>query len=333
MARDVEISEVGLRDGLQNTKQFMPTEAKKAWISSEAATGVVEIEVCSFVPQKLFPQFTDANEVVAHALSIPGLRVAALVPNLKGAERAIAAGAHKLTFTISASKAHSMANVRRTPDEQLEEFRRIVALCSALPVERRPILSIGLSTVFGCTLQGRVDEGEVCRLAAALMEAGGDEISLADTVGYANPVQVRDVFKAVQREVGENVNGAHFHDTRGLGLANVMAAIDVGIRTFDSSLGGLGGCPFAPGASGNIATEDLVFMLESVGLRTGVDLDALVETRRIIKSALPDAELHGRIVVAGKAKGFAVGAADPSNSHVIVEGAGPNLTSGVAGWN
>lgn len=302
--RDVEISEVGLRDGLQNTGMVMPTEAKKAWIAAEAAAGVGEIEVCSFVPPKLFPQFLDADEIVAHAVAIPGLTVAALVPNLKGAERAVAAGAHKLTFTISVSRSHSLANVRREPDQQLEEFRRIVEYCRARPVDRRPVLSVGLSTVFGCTIEGPVKENEVCRLAVALIEAGGDDLSLADTVGYANPAQVKRIFKAVRAEIGAKLSAAHFHNTRGLGLANVAAALEADVRAFDSSLGGLGGCPFAPGASGNVVTEDLVFMLEALGLKTGVDLERLIAARRIIEEALPGERLYGHLALAGPPKGF-----------------------------
>ena len=302
---DVEISEVGPRDGLQNTKQFMPTEAKRAWITAEAAAGVREIEVCSFVPPKLLPQFADANEVVAHALTIPGLAVAALIPNLKGAERAVAAGVHKLSFTISVSRAHSLNNVRKTPDEQLEEFRRIVTFLKTQPENRRAFLSGGLSTVFGCTLEGNIDEREVVRLAVALAEAGADDVSLADTVGYANPAQIKRVFSAVRREIGEKLTSAHLHNTRGLGLANAVAALECGVKTLDSSLGGLGGCPYAPGASGNIVTEDLVFMLEAMGLRTGIDLDKLLAVRRIIEEALPDAELYGNLAVAGLPKGFA----------------------------
>jgi len=306
---DVEISEVGPRDGLQNTKAFMPTEAKKAWISAEAAAGVREIEVCSFVPPKLLPQFVDAAEVVAHALTIPGLAVAALIPNLKGAERAVAAGVHKLSFTISVSRAHSLSNVRKTPEEQLEEFRRIVAFLKTQPKEKRAFLSGGLSTVFGCTLEGRIDEREVVRLAVALAEAGADDVSLADTVGYANPAQIKRVFTAVRREIGDTLTSAHLHNTRGLGLANAAAALECGIKTLDSSLGGLGGCPYAPGASGNIVTEDLVFMLEAMGLRTGIDLEKLLGVRRILEEALPGAELFGNLALAGLPKGFARAAA------------------------
>jgi hydroxymethylglutaryl-CoA lyase len=302
-AIDIDVSEVGPRDGLQNTKSFMPTEAKKAWISAEAAAGVREIEVCSFVPPKLIPQFVDAAEVVAHALAIPGLTVVALVPNLKGAERAIAAGVHKISFPLSVSHAHSLANVRKTPDEQLAELRRIVALRNAQPGTRVGV-SAGLSTAFGCTLQGAVDEREVVRLAAGAAEAGADDISLADTVGYANPAQIKRIVRAVRAAVGDKLTAIHLHNTRGLGLANALAAIEEGIRTIDSSLAGLGGCPYAPGASGNIVTEDLVFMLESMGFHTGIDLEKLIAVRRIIADALPDAEMYGNLARAGLPKGF-----------------------------
>jgi hydroxymethylglutaryl-CoA lyase len=301
---DIEISEVGPRDGLQNTRIFMPTEAKQAWISAEAAAGVREIEVCSFVSPKLIPQFVDAAEVVAHALTVPRLKVAALVPNLKGAERAVAAGVHKISLPVSVSRGHSLSNVRKTPDEQVAECRRIVEFRDAQPDGRRPAIAAGLSTAFGCSIDGAVDEGEVVRLAVALAETGADEVSLADTVGYANPAQVKRLVAAVRREIGERLAGVHLHNTRGTGLANALAAVEAGITMLDSSLGGLGGCPYAPGASGNVVTEDLVFMLESMGLRTGIDLAKLLEARRLVEAALPGAEFYGNLAVAGLPKGF-----------------------------
>jgi hydroxymethylglutaryl-CoA lyase len=306
-AIDIKVSEVGPRDGLQNTKIFMPTAAKKAWISAEAAAGVREIEVCSFVSTKLIPQFIDAEDVVAHALTVPGLTVAALVPNLKGAERALAAGVHVITTTLSVSRAHSLANVRKTPDEQLAEFRRIVALRDAQAGAggRRVELAAGLSTVFGCTLEGAIDEREVVRLAVGLAEAGADDVSLADTVGYANPAQIKRIVRLVHAAIGDKLAAIHLHNTRGLGLANAVAAIEEGIRTVDASLAGLGGCPYAPGASGNIVTEDLVFMLEAMGLRTGIDLAKLIAVREILEQALPGAEMYGNVARAGLPKDYA----------------------------
>lgn len=301
---DVLVSEVGPRDGLQNVKQFMPTEYKKQWISAAAAAGLREIEVCSFVPPRLIPQMADAAEVVAHALTIPNLTVAVLAPNLKGAERAIAAGAQKITLTISVSKSHSLANVRKTPDEAITEAQRVCALRDSLPAEKRPKIESGLSTVFGCTIEGAVSEDEVVRLAVASIEAGCDEVGLADTTGYANPEQVKRVFRKVRAAIGDKLGGAHLHNTRGLGLANVVAALDVGVRTFDSSFGGLGGCPFAPGATGNIVTEDLVYMLESMGLRTGVDVEKLLAIRAIVANGIPGETLYGYVAAAGLTKDF-----------------------------
>ncbi len=296
---DVLVAEVGPRDGLQNTKQFMPTEYKKRWISAAAAAGLREVEVCSFVPPKLIPQMVDAAEVVAHALSIPGLVVAVLAPNLKGSLRAMAAGAHKITLPISVSHAHSLSNVRKTPDQAVEEVRRICEARDELPQERRPEVETGLATAFGCTIQGEVKASEVVRLAVACVEAGSDSVGLADTVGHANPEQIKRVYRLVQAEIGDKLGGLHLHNTRGLGLANVVAGLEIGVRSFDSSLGGLGGCPFAPGASGNIVTEDLVFMLESMGYRTGIDLDQLVAIRSLVAEGIPGEPLYGYVAAAG----------------------------------
>jgi hydroxymethylglutaryl-CoA lyase len=302
---DILISEVGPRDGLQSIKNIMPLEAKKAWIDAEAAAGVTEIEVGSFVPAKLLPQLADTAEVVKHARTIPGLTVAVLVPNLKGAEAAVEAGAHKITIPLSASETHSLKNVRRTHAQMLDETRGIVALLRGLPKERRPKFEGGLSTAFGCTIEGDVPADKVVRLAEQLMEAGCDEVGLSDTTGYANPAQVKMLVKRVRAAVGDHaLSGLHLHNTRGLGLANVMAGLEVGITTFDSSLGGLGGCPFAPGASGNIVTEDLVFMLEAMGLRTGIDLPRLLKVRDVLRAALPDDELYGFTPDAGLPLGF-----------------------------
>lgn len=303
---DVLISEVGPRDGLQSIAPTLPLAAKQAWIAAEAAAGVAEIEVGSFVPAKLLPQLADTAEVVRYARTLPGLTVAVLVPNLKGAEAAVAAGAHKLTIPLSASETHSLRNVRRTHAQMLDEVRGIVALLGTLPPGQRPRFEGGLSTAFGCTLEGLVPADTVVRLAEQLMAAGCDEVGLSDTTGYANPAQVRDLVRRVRAAVGDHaLSGLHLHNTRGLGLANVLAGLEAGITTFDSSLGGLGGCPFAPGASGNIVTEDLVFMLEAMGLRTGIDLPKLLDVRRILREALPGEALYGFTPDAGLPLGFA----------------------------
>jgi hydroxymethylglutaryl-CoA lyase len=300
----VLVSEVGPRDGLQSVKRVMPTEAKRRWISALAAAGLREIEVGSFVSPKLLPQMADTTEVVAHARTIPGLAVLALVPNVKGAERAFAAGAHKVTMPVSASRAHSRANVNMEPEEAVEQVRRIAALRDAEPAGARPGLEVGISTAFGCTMEGAVDEDWVIRLAVMAAEAGADSVGLSDTTGSGNPAQVRRLFTRLRAELGDKAGGGHFHNTRGQGLANVVAALDAGVRSFDSSQGGLGGCPYAPGATGNIVTEDLVFLLEAMGLRTGIDIDELVAARALVAEGLPGEPLYGHVPEAGLPKGF-----------------------------
>ena len=296
---DIVICEVGPRDGLQNAKHLMPTEAKKAWIGALAAAGLREIEVGSFVPPKLIPAMADTGEIVRHALTLPGLKVVALAPNVKGFERARDAGAQKITFPVSASRKHSESNVRMTPEEMVEQVRQ----CATLRGKDGPEIEGAVSTAFGCTLQGEVPEDDVVRIAVALAEFC-DAVALADTVGYANPAQVRRVFSRVKKEIGAKLEGAHFHNTRGLGLANALAAYEEGVRSFDSSMGGLGGCPFAPGASGNVITEDLVFMFEAMGVSTGIDFDKLVAAREVLVKALPDEPVYGHTPMAGLPKGF-----------------------------
>ena len=299
------VSEVGPRDGLQSIDAILPTEIKHRWIAAQAAAGVQEIEVGSFVPAKVLPQMADTAEVVQQALTVDGLTVAVLVPNYRGAEAAVAAGAHKISIPFSVSETHSLKNVRRTHDQMIEEVRKIADLVASVDAAKRPHFEAGLSTAFGCTIEGPVSEDLVVRSAERLMEAGVAEVGLSDTTGYANPEQVKRLVRKVQTAVGkENINGVHLHNTRGLGLANALAAIEEGITTIDSSLGGLGGCPFAPGASGNIVTEDLVFMLEAMGLHTGIDIDKLLDVRNILREALPDEPLYGFVPDAGVPLGF-----------------------------
>jgi hydroxymethylglutaryl-CoA lyase len=296
------ISEVGPRDGLQSVKATMPTADKLRWISALHAAGLREIEVGSFVPARLLPQLADTADVVAHALTLPGLTVLALVPNLRGAQAAMAAGVHKITVPVSASPAHSMANVRKSPQAMVEEVRLIDAL------RRRVAPQVGLeaaiSTAFGCTLQGAVPEDEVIRLAVQCAGAGADDVGLSDTTGHANPAQVRRLFTRLRAEVGTQAGAAHMHNTRGLGLANCLAAYEAGVRTFDASLGGLGGCPYAPGASGNVVTEDLVFMFEAMGIATGIDLNRLIAARAPLQAGLPGEPLYGMTPEAGLPQGW-----------------------------
>jgi hydroxymethylglutaryl-CoA lyase len=313
---DVLVSEVGPRDGLQSIDRIMPLEAKKAWIKAEAAAGVREIEVGSFVPATLLPQLADTREVVAFAKTIPGLDVAVLVPNLRGAEAAIAAGADKLTLPLSVSETHSLKNVRRTHAQMIDEARAIVELIRGQPADRRPKFEGSLSTAFGCTIEGPIPDATLLRLARALMEAGCDEVGLSDTTGYANPADVKRLIRLVRAEVGEAaLSGIHLHNTRGLGLANALAALEMGLTTLDSSLGGIGGCPFAPGASGNIVTEDLVFMLDAMGLRTGIDLEALLKVRQLVAAALEGEPLYGFTPDAGIPLGHTPAAARANASR------------------
>jgi hydroxymethylglutaryl-CoA lyase len=306
----VLISEVGPRDGLQSVKATMPTEAKKRWISALYEAGLREIEVASFVPAKLLPQMADAAEVVKHALTLPGLTVMALVPNLRGAQAAIDAGVHKLTIPVSASAAHSLANVRKTREEMVAELRNIVALRNE--IAPKVLVEAGISTAFGCTIQGDVPQDEVVWLAAECVAAGVDDAGLSDTTGMANPAQVRRLFDKVRAAIGDKTGAAHMHNTRGLGLANCLAAYDVGVRTFDASLGGLGGCPYAPGASGNVVTEDLVFMFEAMGVSTGVDLEQLIAAREPLKAGLPGEPVYGMTPEAGLPKGWKTVRGEPA---------------------
>ncbi|MBK5344681.1 hydroxymethylglutaryl-CoA lyase [Pseudomonas sp. TH49] len=299
---DILISEVGPRDGLQSVGATMSTELKLKWLTALADAGLREIEVGSFVSPKLLPQMADAAQLVAHLRKRSDVFVTALVPNLKGAEAAFKAGVHKITMPISVSEPHSLANIRKTHEQVYEEVRSIVRLRN----EQFPQVEIesGLSTVFGCTIQGEVPEDDVIHMALRMVELGVDEVGLADTVGYANPAQVRRLFTRLRGSIGGKAGSAHFHNTRGQGLANVVAALDVGVTTIDASQGGLGGCPYAPGASGNIVTEDLVYLLESMGLHTGVDIDKLVAAREWLKQGLPGEPLYGFIPDAGVGKNF-----------------------------
>lgn len=304
MKEKVAVCEVGPRDGLQMAHDIMPTALKTRWIAAIAGAGVGEIEVGSFVPPKLVPQMADTADVVRDALKLPGLRVMALVPNLKGAQAAYAAGAHGVGVPVSVSEGHSRSNTRKSTEEQVDEVRRIVEWVRAQ--ERPMAIEPGCATAFGCAIDGVIPADKVVRTAVALAEAGVDGIALADTVGYGNPAQVRALVRSVRAEIGDKLTKLHLHDTMGLGLANALAGLEEGIRSFDSALAGLGGCPFAPGASGNIVTEDLVFMLESMGFQTGIDLDRLIAARELLHEGVPAEPLYGQVPKAGIPKTYRV---------------------------
>ena len=302
MAETVHIREVGPRDGLQMVKQILSTDRKLEWCRRAVEAGIAEVEVTSFVPPKVLPQYADAVEVALGALEIPGLRAAALVPNLKGAQRAFDVGLRKVNYVVSASDAHSRANVQKSTDEAIEEFGLIVAERAARGA--RVELGVGIATAFGCTIAGAVAESHVVDIAERLLSLGADEIVIADTVGYGNPAAVKRILPQVMRLSRTATFGCHFHDTRGLGLANVTAAAEVGIRAFDASLAGLGGCPFAPGASGNVNLEDTVYLLESLGFSTGIDFAKLLALRKEIESWLAGEAFTGSIAKAGLPKNF-----------------------------
>jgi len=303
----VVLREVGLRDGLQSVATILPTARKRDWVRDAHAAGLREIEVGSFVPARLLPQLADTADVLAYAKSLPGLFASVLVPNLEGAQRALEGGADLMLVPLSASHAHSLANLRRTPDEVVAEVARIRAARDAAGA--KTLIEGGVGTAFGCTLQGRVEPAEVLRLLQALLDAGADRVSLADTVGYADPRAVRTLFAQALEIAGARFWCGHFHDTRGLGLANVAAALDVGVARFDASLAGIGGCPHAPGASGNVATEDAAFMLASMGVATGIDLPRLLALRARVAGWLAGETLHGTLWRAGLPKTFERGVA------------------------
>lgn len=304
MREPAQVREVGPRDGIQLVKTILTTQQKLTWIQKEAAAGVRHFEATSFVPPSVIAQFADAADVARGALQVPGIEAAVLVPNLKGAQRAFDVGSRKVNYVLSASEAHNLANVRRSTEESLADFRRIIAEREARGLKGKVVINGGIATSFGCTIQGQVPEKRVIEIAAALAEAGADEVGLADTVGYGNPGQVRRLFGAVAKVTGGLPLAAHFHDTRGLGIANVSAAVDAGVLRFDASLAGLGGCPFAPGATGNIDTEDCVFLLESLGFDTGIDIEKLIAVRAEVEPWLPGERFFGMVARAGLPKTF-----------------------------
>jgi hydroxymethylglutaryl-CoA lyase len=294
------LREMGLRDGLQSVATIVPTAAKIEWVRDAYAAGEREIEVGSFVPPRLMPQLADTAEVLAFAQTLPGLKASVLVPNMKGAQRAMECNAASMLLPLSASHEHSLANMRRTPDEVVADIGRIRDARDA--AKSKTEIEIGISTAFGCTIQGRVDEEEVVRLVKAVIDEGVDAVGLADTVGYADPSQVKRLYEKVLKVAGGKLNCAHFHDTRGLGLANCFAAWEMGITRFDASIAGIGGCPHAPGASGNVAMEDVAYMLASMGVETGLDFDKLIALRGKVQKWLAGEAVHGNIWRAGLPK-------------------------------
>lgn len=298
----VNVCEVSPRDGLQMAHQIMPTNVKLQWIRQLAASGLKEIEVGSFVNPKLVPRMADSAAIVQGAIGIEGLTVCALAANLKGAIAAHEAGAHVLCIPVSASETHSLANVNKSTDAQIDVVRSIVDYVRAQPRPMR--IDAAVATAFGCSMEGNVSPERVGDVASALKLAGANEVTLSDTVGYAHPAQIKSLVRLTQDRIGSSLTKLHLHDTMGLGLANALAGLQDGIRNFDACLAGLGGCPFAPNASGNIVTEDLIFLLESMSYTTGVDLGRLIQARQLLGTALPEETLRGGVAAAGIPKTF-----------------------------
>jgi hydroxymethylglutaryl-CoA lyase len=296
----VIVREVALRDGLQSLARTIPTQQKFDWLRAAYAAGLREIEVGSFVPARLLPQLADTAEVVACAKTLPDLVTSVLVPNLKGAQAALDTGADLMLLPLSASHAHSLANLRKTPDGVVADIAQIRAVRDSSGSSC--LIEVGLSTAFGCTIQGPVAESEVLRLLQAVLDAGADRVGLADTVGYADPLQVKRLFEAAFAVAGDRLACGHFHDTRGLGLANVFAAWETGVRRFDACTAGIGGCPHAPGASGNVSTEDMAYLFASMGVPTGLDFAQLIALRARVAQWLDGETLHGTVWRAGLPK-------------------------------
>ena len=300
--RDVIVRDVGPRDGLQLVKTVVPTADKLAWIDADIAAGVPEVEVGSFVPPHVIAQFADAVEVASAASDLTDGAATALTPNLKGAQIGFKTGIGKINYVMSVSESHNQQNVRRTREESLDGFRAIIAARDEVAPNVK--IGIGLATALGCTIEGRVAQKDTLELLEKVLDAGADEVMLPDTVGYATPRQVRSLFQAGIAMAGDIPVWSHFHDTRGLGIANAFAALEAGCTRFDASVAGLGGCPFAPGATGNIVLEDLVFLLEAEGLVTGINIEALRQVRDLVERVLPGEPKHGQIFRAGLPKGF-----------------------------
>ncbi len=302
---DILISEVAPRDGLQSVASVMPSAGKKLWLQALYDAGCREIEVGSFVPAKLLPQLADTAEITQFACQLPNLCVAVLAPNLHGVKAAAASGAHKISIPFSMSESHSLKNVKKSHSQMLEEIRQCARFIASLPENNRPQLEVGLSTAFGCTIEGPVPEATVLKMAEAVIALGVDEVGLSDTTGQGNPAQLKRLVQGVWQHCGKRaLTGVHLHNTRGQGLANALMAVEIGITTIDSSLGGIGGCPWAPGASGNIVTEDLVFLLESMGVSTGIDLQRLIKVRDLVQALLPEETLYGFTPAAGLPPGW-----------------------------
>ncbi len=297
----ITLREVGLRDGLQMVDEWPSTKGKRDWIAREYAAGIRHFELGSFLPKARYPAFADVADLITLVAELPDAHGGALVPNKRGAMDGLASGVGELHCVVSVSEAHNRANLNRTREETLTEIAQIIALRDRIP--DGPLIGVGLAMSFGCSISGPIDPGEVLKLAAKCYEMGADIVSIADTVGYAGPRQVAYLAREMSALTGARPFGVHLHDTRGMGIANAMAAMDNGARVLDASLGGLGGCPAAPRATGNIVMEDLVFLCRTAGFETGVDLDRLIGVREVLAREMPAQPLYGALAKAGLPRG------------------------------
>ena len=280
--KSVIIKEVGPRDGLQNENEFISTDDKIAWINQLSNSGLQYIEVTSFVNPKWVPALADAVEVAKGIERVKGVTYAALVPNQRGLERALEADINETSVFMSASEKHNLNNINKSLAETFPILQAVVADSLTAGKSVRGYVS----TVFGCPYEGKVPIDNVIRVAENLFEMGINELSLGDTIGVANPAQVQEVLEVLLKRFSADILAMHFHDTRGTALANILAALDLGITTFDGSVGGLGGCPYAPGASGNVATDDLIYMLDGMGIESGVNLENLLAAAEFIQDKI-----------------------------------------------
>ena len=293
----VSLREVGLRDGLQLVKTFPSTAAKQRWLREEFGAGVRHFEVGSFLPASSFPQFVDVRDIVRTVAALPGAHGIALTLNERGVNEALASGVAEVATVVSATEEHSQANANRSRDSAIANVRRLCELRDAST--HKPLVNAAISMALGCSITGPVDPKEVLKLVDKCLEAGVDFVAIADTVGYAGPKQVGELTRAAVKLSGAKPVCVHLHDTRGMGIANASAALDAGARILDGSLGGLGGCPFAPGATGNVVFEDLAFLCESKGFATGIDIEKLIAVRAILRSEMPGEALYGGLARAG----------------------------------
>nr|WP_165928372.1 hydroxymethylglutaryl-CoA lyase [Rhizobium sullae] len=298
----VVLREVGLRDGLQLTRHYPTTQQKLDWLSREYRAGVRHFEVGSFLPSTRFPQFADLRELIDATSRLEGAYATALTLNERGVADALETQVDEMIFVVSATESHSMANTRRSRAEAIEMLARIDAQRRAGRSDL-PVLTAGIAMSFGCSLEGEVNPRDVIDISERAIKAGADVLAIADTVGFGGPAQVAWMVRELRRALGDDQPIAmHFHDTRGLALANCAAALDNGIRVLDGCLGGLGGCPFAPGATGNTVFEDMVFLCKTMGLQTNIDIDGLLAARKVVAASMPDEPLHGALARAGLPK-------------------------------